>query len=513
MLAPEAQRALIGWEPVNSRIITAKFITKKKDIKLNIIQCYAPTNDAEEEKKDDFYQQLQTVIDRGGAKDMTILMGDFNAKIGSDNTGYENTMGTHGLGQMNENGERFADFCALNQLAKAQEEYTAADREVKRSTRKDKRDYIDNLANQAEEAAGQGNLKDLYQVTKKLAGKFQQTDKPVKDKNGHPLTTTEEQLKRWAEHFRELLNRPIPETPPDIPPAETELPINCDKPSKAEIRKAIMTLRNGKAAGPDEIPAEAIKADTETAVNMLHSLFSKIWEKEEVPAQWKEGIVIKLPKKGDLRDCSNYRGIMLLSVPGKVLNRILLERMREAVDPMLRDQQAGFRRNRSCADQIASLRIIVEQSLEWNSPLYINFIDYEKAFDSVDREALWKLLRHYGVPGKIISLIQCTYKDMSCRIAHAGQLSESFEVKTGVRQGCLLSPFLFLLVIDWIMKTTTTGRKNGIQWTLWAQLDDLDFADDLALLSHSHSQMQDKTTCLEATSAGTGLKINGGKPS
>nr|KAG5690011.1 hypothetical protein BaRGS_007313 [Batillaria attramentaria] len=547
MLAPEAQRALIGWEPVNSRIITAKFITKKKDIKLNIIQCYAPTNDAEEEKKDDFYQQLQTVIDRGGAKDMTILMGDFNAKIGSDNTGYENTMGTHGLGQMNENGERFADFCALNQLViggsifphkhihkatwRSPDHVTEnqidhicisrkfrrswrdvrvmrADREVKRSTRKDKRDYIDNLANQAEEAAGQGNLKDLYQVTKKFAGKFQQTDKPVKDKNGHPLTTTEEQLKRWAEHFRELLNRPIPETPPDIPPAETELPINCDKPSKAEIRKAIMTLRNGKAAGPDEIPAEAIKADTETAVNMLHSLFSKIWEKEEVPAQWKEGIVIKLPKKGDLRDCNNYRGIMLLSVPGKVLNRILLERMREAVDPMLRDQQAGFRRNRSCADQIASLRIIVEQSLEWNSPLYINFIDYEKAFDSVDREALWKLLRHYGVPGKIISLIQCTYKDMSCRIAHAGQLSESFEVKTGVRQGCLLSPFLFLLVIDWIMKTTTTGRKNGIQWTLWTQLDDLDFADDLALLSHSHSQIKDKTTCLEATSAGTGLKIN-----
>nr|KAG5704998.1 hypothetical protein BaRGS_022840 [Batillaria attramentaria] len=72
---------------------------QEKDIKLNIIQCYAPTNDVEEEKKDDFYQQLQTVIDRGGAKDMTILMGDFNAKIRSDNTGYEDTMGTHGLGQ------------------------------------------------------------------------------------------------------------------------------------------------------------------------------------------------------------------------------------------------------------------------------------------------------------------------------------------------------------------------------------------------------------------------------
>ena len=97
---------------------------------------------------------------------------------------------------------------------------------------------------------------------------------------------------------------------------------------------------------------------------------------------------------------------------------------------------------------------------------------------------------------------------MSCRIAHAGQLSECFEVKTGVRQGCLLSPFLFLLVIDWIMKITTTGMNSGILWTLWTQLDDLDFADDLALLSHSHSQMQDKTTFLESTSAGTGLKIN-----
>ena len=80
-------------------------------------------------------------------------------------------------------------------------------------------------------------------------------------------------------------------------------------------------------------------------------------------------------------------------------------------------------------------------------------------------------------------------------------------MKTGVRQGCLLSPFLFLLVIDWIPKSTTIGRNNGIQWTLWAQLDDLDFADDQVLLSHNHCQMQDKTTLLETTSAGTGLKI------
>ena len=116
MLAQEVHGTPIGWEPVNSRIITAKFTTKKKDIKLNIIQCYAPTSDAEEEKKDDFYQQLQAVLDRRGAKDKTILMGDFNAKIGMEHTGYEDIMGSHGLGQMNRNGEHFADQCALNQL-------------------------------------------------------------------------------------------------------------------------------------------------------------------------------------------------------------------------------------------------------------------------------------------------------------------------------------------------------------------------------------------------------------
>ena len=116
MLSSLAQQTLVGWEPVSPRIVCAQFLTRKKEIKLNVIQCYAPTNDADEDKKDTFYQQLQDVIDSKGNKDITIVMGDFNAKIGADNTGYEDTMGTHGLGQMNENGERLADMCALNQL-------------------------------------------------------------------------------------------------------------------------------------------------------------------------------------------------------------------------------------------------------------------------------------------------------------------------------------------------------------------------------------------------------------
>ncbi|XP_043943589.1 uncharacterized protein LOC122815288, partial [Protopterus annectens] len=296
--------------------------------------------------------------------------------------------------------------------------------------------------------------------------------------------------------------------PSIIEPANEDLPINCEKPSKEEIRKAIIQMKNGKAAGPDNIPAEALKADLNTSVEMLYPLFERIWAEETVPSEWKESHLIKLPKKGDLSKCDNYRGINLLSVPGKVFNRILLERIKDTTDKKLREEQAGFRKNRSCIDQIATLRIIVEQSVEWNSPLYINFVDFEKAFDSVDRETLWSLLKHYGIPTKIVNLIKNSYNGLSCRVIHGGQLSESFQVKTGVRQGCLLSPFLFLLVIDWIMKKSTAGQKNGIQWTLWNQLEDLDYADDLALISHSQQQMQNKTNLVAVTALEVGLNIN-----
>ena len=95
---------------------------------------------------------------------------------------------------------------------------------------------------------------------------------------------------------------------------------------------------------------------------------------------------------------------------------------------------------------------------------------------------------HYGISSKLVSLIKSNYEGMTCRVIHEGQFSRQFRVQTGVRQDCLLSPFHFLLVIDWIMKMTTKQRRNGIQWTLWSQLDDLDFANDLALLSHNHQQ-------------------------
>lgn len=171
--------------------------------------------------------------------------------------------------------------------AKAQEESTDANREVRKSIKADKLKYIDSLVEEAQDAAGNGNMKQLYDTTRKMSGKYSKPQRLVKDKEGNTIMTKEGQLNRWAEHFEELLNRPPPPNPPDIQPAETDLPISCDIPSREEIRKAVQKLKNGKAAGPDNIPAEALKADLDTTVGLLYPLFRKIWEEEEIPSNWK----------------------------------------------------------------------------------------------------------------------------------------------------------------------------------------------------------------------------------
>ena len=139
----------------------------------------------------------------------------------------------------------------------------------------------------------------------------------MKDAAGKSLPGQEAQKTRWEEHFSNLLNRPPPTHPPDIQPAVNDLDINCDPPTEEEIELALNKLKNGKAAGGDFIPPEALKADVPTTTRALHSLFQKVWDAEKSPKEWKEGHLIKLPKKGDLSNCNNYRGIMLLSVPGR----------------------------------------------------------------------------------------------------------------------------------------------------------------------------------------------------
>ena len=187
------------------------------------------------------------------------------------------------------------------------------------------------------------------------------------------------------------MNRSPPNSISDIEETNEDLNINCCRISKEETKRAIKKLKLGKAPGIDNIPSDVLKADIGASTDVLYNELNEIWDKEEIPTEWKTGMLVTIPKKGNLSECKNWRGIML-SVPSKIICRIILERIQETVDKKLRKEQADFRKDKSCTDHIATLRIIVEQCFEWQSSLYINFVDFEKAFDSIDRTALWKLL-------------------------------------------------------------------------------------------------------------------------
>lgn len=197
-----------------------------------------------------------------------------------------------------------------------------------------------------------------------------------------------------------------------------------------------------------------------------------------------------------------------MSIPSKVFTRILLNRIVNIVDQKLRREQAGFRKNRSCVDQINTLRIIVEQCQEWNATLYLVFVDFLKAFDSLKRKFMWKALARYGIPEKIINLIKSFYENYRCQVIHEGKLTEPFEVNSGVKQGCILSPTIFLITMDLVMREAMFGAKTGLQWKLMQYLEDLDFADDVCVISQSYNNMQEKLNRMQERGARAGMKIN-----
>ena len=374
--------------------------------------------------------------------------------------------------------------------AQMKESYRNLDKEVKRSTRADKKRYIEKIAEEAETAASKQEMGSLNKLTKSLTKTgFQSTEMPVRDQQGNMILKVEDNLRCWKEHFERVLNQADPDTEAIIIPSSELLDIDTDPPNVEEVKRAIKALKDGKTPGIDQVYAEMLKADEQTTATVLTDILCDIWESEEAPLSWKTGLIVKLPKKGDLTICNNWRGMMLLSVTYKFLSRVVvLNRLTTTVDPLLRQEQAGFRKGRGCADQIF-LRQIVEQSNEWSSTVYANFIDFTKAFDSVNRPTLWRILGHYGISDKLVSIIKMLYSDYSARVICGKDPTEDFAIRTGVKQGCVLSPLLFSLCTDWLMKRETVNVKRGITWTLMDTLEDLDFADDIVLLAHRHQDI------------------------
>ena len=392
--------------------------------------------------------------------------------------------------------------------------YRALDRRVKYSCRADKNEWLENKGREAQEAANRNDSKTIYRIVRDLSGSKSSANAPIKDKNGRTLLTTEEQDARWVEHFKETLNQPTPRELYDFEgfPGVDELNVWDGEISIDEVSKAVKSLKNNKAAGLDQIPAELLKKGGSDLITSITKLVNKCWEEAYTPRDWRNGAISKIPKKGSTANCDNYRGLTLLSVPGKIICIVLLKRLQDTIDHILRDQQAGFRKGRSCAEQIFTLRNIIEQCIEFQKKSFLNFIDFRKAFDSIHRDSLWEILKTYGIPSKFINLFRNLYTDTSCCVKVESGYTEFFNIETGVRQGCILSPFLFLLAIDFVMSVSTRDLPNiGISWTRDARLCDLDFADDIALIAESSEDLQQLTDKLEENAAKVGLRINAGK--
>jgi hypothetical protein len=183
------------------------------------------------------------------------------------------------------------------------------------------------------------------------------------------------------------------------------------EPSSSEVEVAIGKLKRYKSPGADQIPSEMIRAGGETLGSEIHKPIKSIWNKEELSHQWKESIIVPIHKKGDKTDCSNYRGISLLSTSYRSLSNILLSRLTPYAEEIIGNHQCGFRRNRSMIDQIFSIRQILEKKWEFNGTVHQLFIDFKKAPDSVRREVLYNILIDFGIPRKQVGLIQmCSTK-------------------------------------------------------------------------------------------------------
>ena len=217
-----------------------------------------------------------------------------------------------------------------------------------------------------------------------------------------------------------------------------------------EVQKCISKLQNNKACGSDKIINEFLKTSAPKLFNVFTLLFNLILKTGIVPSIWTVGVIKPIFKqKGSTADPNNYRGITILSCFGKLFTSVLNERLKDfiSVNNLLGNEQAGFRSGFSTVDHIFTLYGMIDILLGKKARLHCAFLDYEKAFDKVDRAFLWEKLLSFGIQGKILNVVKNLYSNAKSCVMTESNCSDYFQTSTGVRQGENLSPLLFALFL------------------------------------------------------------------
>ena len=391
--------------------------------------------------------------------------------------------------------------------------------------------WWEDKAAELQQYADENNYKKFFAGLKTVYGPSSNAYAPVRSAHGTLLTEKSEIIQRWSDHFNQLLNRPsqIDQLVIQDMPQRPILSFLDDPPTLVETQKAIKQLQAGKAPGPDGIPPEIYKEGEDAVQAKLNELLQQFWEESSVPQDFKDANIIHLYKnKGDRASCDNHRGISLLSVAGKIMARVILNRITQyLLDDVVSESQCGFRRNRGTIDMIFAVRQIQEKCREQNQNLYILFVDLTKAFDTVSRGGLWAILSKLGCPERFVSIIRSFHEGMMARVIEHGSASDPFPVSNGVKQGCVLAPTLFSLLFASMLFAALSKTSSGINVryrcdgrffdlrrlkaktkVLEALVRDFLFADDCALVAVNEPDLQELASCLSEAAKAFGLTIS-----
>ena len=392
---------------------------------------------------------------------------------------------------------------------------------VKKSLIEDKKRMINGILSGIEKDKTNNDITKMYRKINLISGNFR--NKIVIDTNND-----EDQTETFRKYFDKLLNNEnineahnenANENEPNnrieqikqIKRSKHNIPllINTDNITADEIRDAIKSFSNNKATGCDDIKAEILKNMDDYMINVIKDICNDVYNNNKPPEQWGMNTIVPVYKKDDRSNVNNYRGISLMSIVAKTYNKVLLNRIYNPINEILGENQAGFRKHRSTVEQVHVIERIIEDGIINEKPYFIIFVDFQKAFDSIDRKIMWEILRNMGVPDKMIKAISCLYAETKSKVLVNGQLSNELKTKTGIIQGDTLSPFLFVIVMDYIFKLIAPKSKGtGYKFTETLKITELLFADDVALIGSSCLDVIKYFIELKNKAAMVGLKIN-----
>ena len=272
------------------------------------------------------------------------------------------------------------------------------------------------------------------------------TGNSIKKKNGTVAMEENEVMDRWKEHVEELFE--------DVRDEQMQLDVRMEGPPilKEEIERAMQKMKAGKSTGGDKVNIEMLNAVKTFSIEKITKLANTIYEDGNLTEEMCKSIFITIPKKPGTLECNKHRTISIMSQITKIILRVIMERVRAKIRGEVAEEQYGFVEGKGTRNAIFILRMLSERAIEVQKDLYFCFIDYEKAFDRVKHENLIKMLKNINIDGKDLRIIKNLYWSQKAAVRVGDGQSDWIEIMRGVRQGCVMSPDLFALYGELIMR-------------------------------------------------------------